>query len=71
MFGIGTCHLFLFVTGFRDMLVAYYASYLYADTGAEEPGLLYHVAPVAVAATVEAVAPSGAAVQSEVALGPQ
>ena len=62
---------FLFVTGFCDMHASDSTSYFSADTGAEEPGLLYHVAPVVVAATVGAVAQSGAAVQSEVVLAPQ
>lgn len=41
------------------------------DTGAEEAGLLYHVAPAVVAVIVGAVAPSGVAVPSEVVLVPQ
>lgn len=46
-------------------------SHLSADTGAEEAGLLYHVAPAVVAVIVGAVAPSGVAVPSEVVLVPQ
>lgn len=51
--------LFLLLAFMVIMRVTDSTAHLSADTGAEEAGLLYHVAPAVVAVIVGAVAPSG------------
>lgn len=72
---LGLAQMFLLLCLLLVFMVIMHAtdstSHLSADTGAEEAGLLYHVAPAVVAVIVEAIAPSGVVAPSEVVLVPQ